>query len=493
MYAVEQLRVPPQVRIVGVGGGHTLYPRNGLFAGTSIVPLRRDARSEPLVVLEGPGTPGGVQLEGLSIDGYNYRWGGSPMDPSSWSERPGLRVDGGFEAELHRVRVARFRNTGIAIESLHNARWENVFVDLCGTASHPAMAIRSARDGATNFVVFDGLTIERSGNTALAIGAGDDIVRDWASNITFVGLHVESNQDTPGIALNTASLIDIGNVRAVTFVAPQLLGAPAPLVRYRQRVPATATVPSAPGGDHRDQQGGVQFFGGHLRQHSGNRQRVASIEATGSGRGLAVTGVRFAYGVAPAVRIDRSFSFDAVVTACSYRQVDGVPAVVDERDDDVVLRYWATRNHGNFDVIRDLMVGRDLHLARGARLGSAVSVAKAAASGPRASIRVASDNVAAGWVDEGRRGAGTDVLGRLWFRVLREPTDDLLRVEFSDAFADVPGVFLTPRKPATAALRLYVPTQDDAADVRSFVLRSSEPVPPSADTHLVEYLVIGRH
>lgn len=96
---------------------------------------------------------------------------------------------------------------------------------------------------------------------------------------------------------------------------------------------------------------------------------------------------------------------------------------------------------------------RDSH---GAALDEPFRVVKAWSGSPSARVEVATENVAAGWVDEGRRGPGTDVLGRLWFRVLRDPTDDLLRAVFSASAPDVPDVFLVPRKPETARLPLHV-------------------------------------
>lgn len=493
IYAVDALRVPPQVRLIGAGGGLSRYPRAGAYGGVSIVPTVDSTSDSPLVTLEGPPTPGGAVLEGLVVDGRNFRTPGATMDRETWAHRTGIAVVGGFEAQLRDVRVIRFRGVGIDVTSLNNARWDTVFVDLCGTTELPAMRIRSPEDGATNFAVFDGLTIERSGNTALAIGAGDDLTRDWASNLTFVGLHVESTLDTPGVALNTDPLVDIGNVRAVSFIAPQIVGAPAPILRYQQRVPADATVASGPGGDVRDQQGGVSIIGGHFHQHGGSSARVAAVLVTGSGRGFNATGVRFASCVAPGVVVDASFAYDAVVLGCSFRTQSGVERVVDRRVDEPALRYWATSSAGDFSVTRDLDVERDVHVGRSLELGSRVRVAGGLV-GTTAPTVSAPDpsNGSGGWAELSCRGPGTDLLGEVWWRLSRRASTELLRVRFAVAKSKAPAVFLMPRKPDTARLALYVELEGSGTDCTGFTIKSADPCDPGPDTHIVEYVVIDR-
>lgn len=493
IYAVDALRVPAQVRLIGAGGGLSRYPRAGAYGGVSIVPTIGSTSDGPLVTLEGPATPGGAVLEGLVVDGRNFRTPGGTMDRETWARRTGLAVEGGFEAQLRDVRVIRFRGIGIDVTALNNTRWDTVFVDLCGTTNLPAMRIRSPEDGATNFAVFDGLTIERSGNTALAIGAGDDLTRDWASNLTFVGLHVESTLDTPGVALNSAPLVDIGNVRAVSFIAPQIVGAPAPILRYQQRVPAGTTVAAGPGGDVRDQQGGVNITGGHFQQHSGSAARVGAVLVTGAGRGFNATGVRFAYCVAPGVVIDESFAFDAVVLGCSFRTQSGVERVVDRRADEAALRYWATSSAGDFSAARDLDAGRDVRVARSLELGSRVRV-PGGRSGSTAPTVSAPDpsNGSGGWAELSSRGPGTDLLGEVWWRLSRKASTELLRVRFAAVKAKEPAVFVMPRKPDTARLALYVELERSGSDCTGFVIKSADPCDPGPDTHIVEYVVVDR-
>ncbi|MGN8048457.1 glycosyl hydrolase family 28-related protein [Curtobacterium sp. 22159] len=493
IYAVDELRVPAQVRLIGVGGGLSRYPRAGAYGGVSIVPTVGTASTAPLVTLVGPATPGGAVLDGLVVDGRNFRTPGATMDRSSWAARTGIAVEGGFEAQLRDVRVIRFRGVGIDVLSLNNARWDTVFVDLCGTDTLPAMRIGSPMDGATNFAVFDSLTIERSGNTALAIGAGDDLTQDWASNLTFVGIHVESTLDTPGAELNRGPLVDIGNVRALTFLAPQLVGAPAPMLRYAQRAPAGATVASGPGGDVRDQQGGVMIVGGQFHQHSGSAVRTAAILVTGSGRGFNATGVRFAYCVAPGVVIDESFAFDAVVLGCSFRTQNGVERVVDNRTDDVALRYWATTAAGDFSVTRDLDVARDVIVERTLELGTSVRVPGGVAGTTAPTVTPPDATIGSGgWAELSKRGPGTDLLGEVWWRLSTKASKRLVRVTFSEPKPNAPAVFLMPRKPGTALLALYVELEQTAAGCTGFVICSAEPCAPGPDTHIVEYVVIDR-
>lgn len=492
IYAVDELRVPAQVRLIGGGGGSSRYPRAGAFGGVTIVPTVGSTSRSPLVTLEGPATPGGAVLDGIVVDGRNFRTPGGVMDRDTWAARTGIAVEGGFEAQLRDVRVIRFRGVGIDVASLNNTRWDTVFVDLCGTEDLPAMRVRSPADGATNFVVFDALTIERSGNTALAIGVGDDLARDWASNLTFVGLHVESTLDTPGVELNRDPLVDIGNVRAVTFLAPQLIGAPSPIVRYQQRVPADATLAAGPGGDVRDQQGGVAVIGGHLHQHSGSSARTAAVLVSGSGRGFSAVDVRFASCIAPGVVIDESFAYDAVVLGCSFRVQHGVQRVVDRRTDEAALRHWATSAVGDVEVTRDLDVGRDVTVARTLELGRAVSVAGGtAATAP--TVTVPDPTIGSGgWAELTKRGPGTDLLGEVWWRLSTKASTRLVRVRFTAPKARTPAVFLMPRKPNTATLSLYVELEQSPEGWTGFVVRSAEPCQPGTETHIVEYAVIDR-
>jgi hypothetical protein len=492
IYAVESLEVPPQVRLVGQGGGSSRYPVDGAYGGATIVPAVDSVASGPLVTLAGPGTPGGAVLEDLVVDGRNFRTAGLTTDRSTWAARTGIAVDGGFEAELRRVRVIRFRGIGIDVRSLNNARWETVFVDLCGSSSQPAMRVRSPEDGATNFVVFDSLTIERSADTALALAVGTDPRRDWVSNLTFTGLHVESTLDTPGVALNSGALIDIGNVRAVTFLVPQIVGAPAPIVRYRQQIPADATVVPGPGGDVRDQQGGVAIVGGHLHQHSGSNSRVAAVHVTGNGRGFSASGVRFAHCVAPAVRIDESFRFDATVLGCSVRTQSGVERVVDERSDEAALRHWATQNHGDFSVTRDADVRGDVRVGRALELGTAITAPDGTDESAPTVESPEPGNTAVGWAERSSRGPGSDLLGEVWWRHSKRASADLVRVRFAQPKHSAPAVLLTPRKSSTARLPIYVELEREGPVWTGFVLRSADPCPAGPDTHVVEYLVLDR-
>ncbi|WP_144753147.1 hypothetical protein [Curtobacterium pusillum] len=483
-YAINALSVKPQARIVGAGAGHTFYPRakQPRMAGAVIVPRTRDATTEALVTIPVGST--GVQLQNLAIDGYNFRWGGDAADPALRVRRVGLDVRGGVEVVVNGVRVVRFAATGIAIERLNNARWTDVFVDRSGSDDEPAFVLRSPADGASNFIVFDGLTIERSANTALSIAVGDDPVRDWASNVTFIGLHVESNRDygEHSFPINTKPLIDVGNVRALTFVAPQVLGGAAPMLRYRQTIP-TEPLGSAPGGDARDQQGGMTVLGGHFDAHGGGTVARAGIEVSGLGRGASLRSVRFAsLPAVPAVLIGQDYGFDLHVSGCSQRWAKELGRPVQDDRPDAVRRHWPSRVQG------DQVIGGGGLLIEGRQF----RVADRSPADATKAESVDASSISAGWVEVGARGPGTDTAGRLFVYNWKPVRGPLVRVTFERAIPAQPIVMVTARNERAATARLFVRLDEEDGRTLGFTVCTADELDRSTEAMFVDYFVVGR-
>lgn len=468
IYAVSSLTVSRQVRLVGLGAGMTRYSKSGHVGGVVIVPVD-PAATGPLVTIDAAGT--GVELKDIVLDGYNPITNSkSSVDVTAWPARTGLEVAGGIEVRLKSVRVFRFRGTGIHVTQLNNSRWSDVFVDNCGSATLPAFVLSSPASGVSNFLDFDGLTIERSGNTALAIAAGTSATTDFVSSVTFTGLHIEANTDSVVSVLNTRPLVDLGNVRDVTFVAPHLLGAPVPLIDYYQRSAVNTTRAGDPGGDAGDQLGGVRILGGQLQQHGGGDPalRVGTIRARGNGRFLSVVGVKFSSLVSPGVVLDPTFQFDAFVDGCSFRGGGGAaqPTVVDRRP--AVAAAYTPRS-----VFGDTVV-------EGGRLRT-----RPGAGRPATTLTTAASAKAA-WVDQAT--PGTDLAGSARVTVQRGSTTTLATVRFGATYRAAPVVTLTPQNAATATAGLYVVPAKDGS---GFTVRSTRSLGASAGALAFGYLVVG--
>lgn len=321
-YAVTSVTLRERSALLGTGTETLRFPSLKLpgddvytYGGTSIVPARGAA--SPLVTIAG----GGVTVRNVTLDGYNKN-----IDTAaSGSDLVGLSVQGGFELRLDTVRVFRFLRTGIDVATMNNSTWSDVYVDNCGSSDDAAVVIRSGPAGPTNFCQFRGLTIERSGDMALAIAWGDDASSDYAEFLDIIGLHVEAARSGGGV-LNTGPLIGIGNVTSVVLHAPQVLGAPAPIIEYRQQLVDNQN-DGRPQEDRNayvdptgvivaDQLGGVTIVGGVIMQ---NRPTPAppltdpaSVLLT-SGSAVSLLGVRFLRTSTAAVEIASGFSGEVFI------------------------------------------------------------------------------------------------------------------------------------------------------------------------------------
>jgi hypothetical protein len=493
-YAIRSLEIGSQATLRAVAAGGSRFGRDGRQIPAVLVPILGRIDTRPLVTITGTG----ARLEGVGVTGYNFRQGGDPDDPRGWSTSPGVVVTGGVEVFLADVRVFRVANAGIRVEQLNNARWRDVSIDDCGTIEVPAMRIESVE--CTNYVTFDGLTIERSANTALDIATGSDPVRDWASNLHFSGLHIESNADGASQhGLNTAPLIDIGNVRAVTLIAPQLLGRPVPLIRYRQRISQDAELPARPGGDARDQQGGLQIVGGHIKQHGGGDpgSRVASIEVDGNGRGTAVVAVKFDSLWCPGVRVRESYQHDVLVQACTFRRASvevGYPASVQDDRPATVQRSAPARLHGWQQLIGGSLTLDDgsLHVERGAVHLAGKGLVMQATTASSKTAFSAEPPVYGGWVSPSQ-GAGTDNIGRVWCRVDADVTGALFTVVFEDVREEAPVVSVTPRNASAARANVYVDAVLDGGGAAiGFTVHATQAVSTQSGVMFFDYVVVGR-
>lgn len=493
-YAIRSLEIGSQATLRAVAAGGSRFGRDGRQIPAVLVPLLGRIEDRPLVTIAGTG----ARLEGVGVTGYNFRQGGDPDDPRGWSTSPGVVVSGGVEVVLTDVRVFRVANTGIRVEQLNNARWRDVSIDDCGTVEVPAMRIESVE--CTNYVTFDGLTIERSANTALDIATGSDPVRDWATNLLFSGLHIESNDDGASQhGLNTAPLIDIGNVRAVTLIAPQLLGRPAPLIRYRQQISRDADLPARPGGDARDQQGGLQIVGGHIKQHGGGEpgSRVASIEVDGNGRGVAVVSVKLDSLWCPGVRVRESYGHDVVVQSCTFRRASaeaGYPASVQDDRPATVQRSASTLVHGWQQLVGGSLALGDgsLYVESGAVHIAGKGIVMKAATPTSKTVFSAEPPVYGGWVSPSQ-GAGTDNVGRVWCRVDAEVTGALFTVVFEDVREDPPVVSITPRNAPAAHANVYVDAVLDGSGAAiGFRVYAAQAVSTRSGVMFFDYVVVGR-
>jgi hypothetical protein len=481
-YAVRALTIRAQVRVIGIGAAASQFPiRPGdpgrRYDGVEIVPF--DVREEPLVTLSGTG----ATLEHVTVDGFRL----GVNDVATGSIRTGVAVVGGFESRLESVRVQRFVGPGIEIRRLNNARWSEVFVDRCGTATVAAVVVDSGDDGApTNFVVFDQFTIQHSANTALAIAWGSDPVRHWASNLTFIGLHLESTDDDGRARFNSAALLQIGNARQVTFVAAFVLGLASPLVEFdyrltgpRQRSDGTV-ITTDPGGN----EGGVQFLGGEISQR-GTPDGFATPQSTlvrlTHGREFVAVATKFDQLRVPAVTVESTFGAAAVLDAsCTVRSIGTPsPAVVDRR----------TRFAQAVTAVTTAQMaafGEQVRFDRQIIAYQDRATPDTTATGSPKTTTVTGSSTAWAYATN-----GTDIAGHVSFgaATVRNPGTLLATVTFKRAYTGAPVVTVTPSNARAAAIGLWV---DIDRSGRFFRVYATQKVPvAAAGTYVFGYHVIG--
>lgn len=481
-YAVRSLQIRAQVRVIGIGAAASQFPiRPGdpgrRYDGVEIVPV--DTRAEPLVTLSGTG----ASLERVTVDGF--RWGVD--DPLVGSTRTGIAVVGGFEAQLRSVRVQRFVGPGIEVRQLNNIRWSEVFVDRCGTADRAAVVIDSGDDGAaTNFVVFDQLTIQHSANTALAIGWGTNAARNWATNLTFVGLHLESTNDDGQQRFNTAALLQIGNVRQVTFLSPFVLGLASPLVEFDHRLTGTrrAADGSVLGSDPGGNEGGVQFIGGEVTQRGtppGSARTPTTLIRLTHGREFLAIGTKFDQATVPAMTVESTFGAAAFLDAtCTVRSIGSAPVPVVDRRSRFVQAVTAPTSS------QMAVFGEQVRFDRHVIASQDRSTPDSSATGSPKATAVTGSR--AGWAYGTN---GNDIAGHVSFgaSAVRSPGTLLATVTFKRQYAATPVVTIAPSNARTAAMGLWV---DIDRSGRSFRVFATQKVPAAtAGTYVFGYHVIG--
>ena len=206
IYNISHLEIPSLVTLSGLGGRTTLYGANSdrapedkidsLWGSVTIRRLIDSDPSKPLIHLKGPGSA----LSNLTLDANGS------AGTSLYSEA--------FEGSVEHVRIINGRGLGWDIAKANNGHMQNILVDSHGSATIPAVRIRSVIGAGsathTNAQRIGQLTIERSKNTALQIGdyGTSTAAVEWLQLPNF---HVEAPDDGGGI-FNVDPLIKIINV-----------------------------------------------------------------------------------------------------------------------------------------------------------------------------------------------------------------------------------------------------------------------------------------
>lgn len=451
-YLITSLDVKTQVRIVGFGAAAFQFalqsPFNGIqFNGVQFEPFNDAVSSEPMFRLGA-----GASLENLAVRGQ--RW-----NQSAPSRSLGIEVAGGFEARLGMVQVLNFAGTGIRIKQLNNSRWHDVYIDGCGTSTDAAMVIESD-GGDTNYNIFDQLTIQHSKNAALDIGWGSS-AKDLATNLTFIGLHVESTADQGNIdRLNTGPLLRLGNSRQLTFLSSYILGLASPLLEHDHSRDGIA------------QPGGVQFIGGQVTQRGtpdGFTPAQSTLIKLTKGADFVISGVRFDDLRVPAVTVEKDYGAVMADWTNRFRVIAAVDSsVVDNRsrrsrafngmglvppasfDEQVVFNRQLLASETNHADPTEPATGRFTELTR----HSGTDVSWAASKG---GIR------------------GNDIAGHVTVDTGKDmaAAEPLATVTFKRPFVTPPVVTMSPTTSTAVAARLYL----DHDGGTSFTVYAGESIP----------------
>ncbi len=457
-YLITSLDVREQVRLIGIGSSGYQFASLARFDGVQFEPF--DASLAAMIRLRA-----GASLESLTVRGQ--RW-----NEDRPSRTLGIEVVGGFESRIGLVHVLNFAGPGIRIRQLNNARWHDVYVDACGTETEAAMTIDSA-DGTTNFNVFDQLTIQHSKNAALDIGwgGGDS---NFATNLTFLGLHLEStadqkNQDT----LNAGPLLRIGNGTQFTFLSAYVLGLASPLIEH----------------DHSrsglSRPGAVQFIGGEITQR-GTPDDFKTPQSTlvklTRGTDFVASGTRFDDLRVPAVTIGEAYGAAMLDWTNRYRSIESIPSAV------VDLRAHRVRAYNPLDMPMPAVFGEQVVL-KSQILASETGVRDPSDAGSRrwtALTRYGGTTVT--WAGASGGAQGNDIAGYITI-VLgtgKAASSPLGSVTFKREFANPPVVVLAPTNRETADARLFVSVDDGSG----FTVRAAVDLEKSASLTLA-YHVIG--
>ena len=324
-------------------------------------------------------------------------------------------ITSGFETRIDTVRVMNCAGIGFDVQKANNARWNNIYVDNCGTKTLPAVNIWSKAGvgsaNETNNVAIYGLTIERCANGALDIAYGTT-AEHWAEWIKIFDLHVEAPSDNGGTP-NTDALIRIGNIRNVSLFAPMIYGGPGVLLRHEQRVARAVG------------NGGIRVFGGSFLGSDTNAgaNPTPNLVQLVTGDDTAFEGVVFMRHTGPAIDVASTYGAKFFVSPSST--FTGV-ALAD------------ARSLGTTVIRRGHLTLTDHFLSTGA--APTVTNAQNGTGAPTPRID------------------GTDVAGRVFFGTGTGTISaevPLASVTFARKFETEPTVHISPANAATAKLQVY--------------------------------------
>ena len=436
VYVAEGLVLPSLTTLSGAGGGMARFGANDDRAeGEKIdrlwgaVTIRRPSgstSSAPMVHLKGPG----ASLRGVTLD-------------ANGSAATSLLSES-FEGSILDVRM--IAGAGIAWDVLkaNNGLMRNILVDNHGSATLPAVRIRSVPGAGnaahTNAQLIDLLTIERSVNTALQVGELGTATEavEW---LMLRNLHVEAPDDNSSAPGNAGPLIRLLNVKGVSFFDPLIYGGPGYLIEQDQ----DRTVALDPGG--------VRIVGGILIGQETDNASPFLVHLI-RGDNFAALGAKFTRYNNHAFEVESTFG----------RRVWVDTARVDIEDQAILDRRTARsvyRTFGNAEI-------RGHVVSRG-------RVPTVVAGGGVAGL-VSSDC--------------DDSSGRIYFGTTGSPAaGGQFEVKFAEPFSGrAPVVTLTPATAAAAALRWHV-----TSTTAGFVARTDAPPPANLAAGAVgmSYSVVG--
>lgn len=247
--------------------------------------LHKSGSANPLVTQEQ-----GVEMVDFVLDGNS-------ASGTVW-------VVNSFEPRATRVRAIFGTGYGLELIWADNLHFYDVHVDNCGSASLAAVRIQSnPTNGNSNTLNLDGLTIERSANTALDIASGTVSTTNYAEFFDIQGIHIESVADNGGTH-NSSPLVIVGNARAVRFVAPFLYGGPGPLIQHN----SATTWNSEP-------VSGLHIVGGELLGSTDLGQQPTNLVQLTAGDGFSMVSTRVDNCSGAAVAIGASYGAQVSIVA----------------------------------------------------------------------------------------------------------------------------------------------------------------------------------
>lgn len=417
-YVIDSLRVPSLVKLHGLGGDISRYG-SGTDGGVNL--RHRRASTKPMLIIDG----NGITLESLTLQGN----GSSALL---------LDVVNGFESRLSRVQLANVNGTALLVERANNNTWDDLFVNLCGSATAAAVVVKSPASGKgqTNTFTCDNLTIEASANIALDVAYGAT-PHYYAEFVRLDNLHVET-PDNPALSKAQRALgtVRIGNVRHLELVSPIIYGGPGPLLVHEQKV----TIKEA-------MAGGVRIIGGVLLGADTKKTTASDhLVELRSGNDFALLGTRVGRFTGPALIAQHSYG-PSIMIDPTTRNTVGTKSVLirDDRSTDArPLWQWP----GSLAAEGDIAVGGHL---TSATHGSAPAISSLPGNGstpPKPAV------------------SGTDVAGRLEFGTgSGSVTGDQIRLTFATPFASAPTVTLLAGNGRSADSHPYAETSTTHVDI----------------------------